>query len=111
MGKALGQTVLVESVAGASGTLGVGRVARAAPDGYTLSIGHWGTHVLNGAIYSLSYDLLRDLDPVALLPANPELIVARKDVPASNLKELVDWIQTRGDKVTAGTAGPGSATH
>ncbi|MBV8836722.1 MAG: tripartite tricarboxylate transporter substrate binding protein BugD [Alphaproteobacteria bacterium] len=111
MGRSLGQTIIVENTTGAGGSIGVGRVARAAPDGYTLSIGHWGTHVLNGAIYSLNYDLLRDLDPVAVLPANPLLVVARKDVPAKNLTELVDWVRAHQDKVTAGTAGAGSATH
>jgi len=111
MSRSLGQTIIVENTTGAGGSIGVGRVARAAPDGYTLSIGHWGTHVLNGAIYSLNYDLLRDLDPVAMLPANPLLIVARKDVPAKNLTELVDWVRAHQDKVTAGTAGAGSATH
>src|SRR5258708_33253285 len=82
MGKTLGQTVVVESVAGAAGTLGVGRVARAAPDGYTLSIGHWGTHVVNGAVYPLSYDLLNDLEPVAIIASNPLLIVATASLPA-----------------------------
>jgi len=111
MSRSLGQTIIVENTTGAGGSIGVGRVARAAPDGYTQSIGHWGTHVLNGAIYSLNYDLLRDLDPVAMLPANPLLIVARKDVPAKNLTELVDSVRAHQDKVTAGTAGAGSATH
>jgi len=111
MGRSLGQTIIIENTTGAGGSIAVGRVARAAPDGYTLSIGHWGTHVLNGAIYSLNYDLLRDLDPVAMLPANPLLIVARKDVPAKTLTELVDWVRAHQDKVTAGTAGAGSATH
>lgn len=111
MSRSLGQIIVIENTTGAGGSIGVGRVARAAPDGYTLSIGHWGTHVLNGAIYSLNYDLLRDLDPVAMLPANPLLIVARKDVPAKTLTELVDWVRARQDKVTAGTAGAGSATH
>src|SRR6266852_9165170 len=75
MGKTLGQPVLVESVTGAAGTLGVGRVARAAPDGYMLSIGHWSTHVLNGAAYALPYDLLKDFEPVALMSTNPLVIV------------------------------------
>jgi tripartite-type tricarboxylate transporter receptor subunit TctC len=75
---ALGQPVLVENVVGAGGSIGVGRVAKAAPDGYTVSVGHWSTHVVNGAIYDLSYDLLKDLEPVALLPANPQLIVSKK---------------------------------
>src|SRR6266536_4650090 len=82
MGKTLGQPVVVESVAGAAGTLGVGRVARAAPDGYTLSIGHWGTHVVNGAVYPLQYDLLNDLEPVAMIASNPLMIVANASLPA-----------------------------
>jgi tripartite-type tricarboxylate transporter receptor subunit TctC len=74
MGKALGQTVVVENVTGAAGSIGVARVARAAPDGYTLSIGHWSTHVINGAVYQLSYDLLKDFEPVAMIATNPQLI-------------------------------------
>ena len=78
----LGQQVIIENVVGAAGSVGVGRVVRAAPDGYTLSIGHWSTHVVNGAIYDLPYDLVKDLEPVAELPSNPQLIVAKKTVPA-----------------------------
>jgi tripartite-type tricarboxylate transporter receptor subunit TctC len=74
----LGQQVIIENVVGAAGSVGVGRVVRAAPDGYTLSIGHWSTHVVNGAIYDLPYDLVKDLEPVAELPSNPQLIVAKK---------------------------------
>ncbi len=111
MRRALGQTIIIENTTGAAGSIAVGRVARAAPDGYTLSIGHWSTHVVNGAIYPLSYDLLKDLDPVALLPSNPQLIVSRKDVPAKDLKELVAWVKANQDKITAGTAGAGSASH
>jgi tripartite-type tricarboxylate transporter receptor subunit TctC len=107
----LGQQVIVENVVGAAGSVGIGRVVRAPPDGYTLSIGHWSTHVVNGAIYDLPYDLLKDLEPVAQLPSNPQLIVARKGVPASNLKELVAWLKANESKVSAGTAGPGSASH
>ena len=107
----LGQPVLIENVVGAAGSIGVGRVARAAPDGYNVIIGHWSTNVVNGAIYDLSYDLLKDLDPVALLPANPQLIVARKSIPANNLKELVDWLKANEAKASAGTAGAGSASH
>ena len=111
MRRALGQPVLIETVTGASGSVGVGRVARAAPDGHTVSIGHWNTHVANGAVYDLPYDLFRDLEPVALLPSNPMLIVSRTGVPASNLQELITWVKSNPDKVTAGTAGAGSGTH
>jgi len=107
----LGQTVIVENVTGAAGSIGVGRVARAAPDGYTLSIGHWSTHVVNGAIYALPYDLLRDLEPIILLPSNPMIVVSKNAVPAKNLNEFVGWIKANEGKVSAGTAGAGSATH
>jgi tripartite-type tricarboxylate transporter receptor subunit TctC len=108
---ALGQQVVIEDVAGAGGSVGVGRVVRAAPDGYTISIGHWSTHVVNGAIYDLPYDLLRDLEPVALLPSNPQFIVSKKSVPATNLNEFITWLKGNESKVSAGTAGPGSASH
>lgn len=111
MRPALGQNILIENITGAAGSIAVGRAARAAPDGYTLSIGHWSTHVINGAIYNLPYDLLTDLEPVALLAANPQLIVANNQVPATDLKSLVAWIKANPDKATAGTAGPGSASH
>ena len=111
MGKTLGQTIVVEDVVGASGTLGVGRVARAAPDGYTLSIGHWGTHVINGAVYPLQYDLLRDLEPLAMIASNPLMIVANPSLPARDLKELIAWLKANPGKASAGTAGSGSATH
>jgi tripartite-type tricarboxylate transporter receptor subunit TctC len=111
MRQALGQTIIIENTTGAAGSIAVGRVARSAPDGYTLSIGHWSTHVVNGAIYPLTYDLLKDLDPVALLPSNPQLIVATNGVPARDLKELVAWVKANQSKVSAGTAGAGSASH
>jgi tripartite-type tricarboxylate transporter receptor subunit TctC len=107
----LGQSIIVENVTGAAGSIGVGRVARAAPDGYTLSIGHWSTHVVNGAIYPLPYDLLRDLEPIVLLPSNPMIVVSKSAVPAKNLNEFVGWIKANDGKVSAGTAGAGSATH
>ena len=107
----LGQNIIVENVTGAAGSIGVGRVARAAPDGYTLSIGHWSTHVVNGAIYPLPYDLLRDLEPIVLLPSNPMIVVSKSAVPAKNLNEFVGWIKANEGKVSAGTAGAGSATH
>jgi tripartite-type tricarboxylate transporter receptor subunit TctC len=107
----LGQQVIIENVAGAGGSTGVGRVVRAAPDGYTISIGHWSTHVVNGAIYDLPYDLLKDLEPVAQLPSNPQWVVTKKSVPANNLKEFIAWLKVNQSKVSAGTAGPGSASH
>src|ERR1043166_4338008 len=107
----LGQPVLIENVTGANGTIGVGRVARAAPDGTVVSIGHWSTHVINGAIYPLQYDVLNDFAPVAWIATNPQLIVSKNAVPATNLKELIAWLKTNPDKATQGTAGPGSASH
>jgi tripartite-type tricarboxylate transporter receptor subunit TctC len=111
MRPSLGQNVLIENTTGAAGSIGVGKVARAAPDGYTVSIGHWSTHVINGAIYNLPYDLVKDFEPVALLAANPQLIVANTKLPADDLKSLVAWLKANPDKATAGTAGPGSASH
>ncbi len=110
MGKTLGQTVVVEDVTGAAGTIGVGRVVRAAPDGYTASIGHWSTHVVNGAVYPLQYDLLRDLEPVAMIAANPLLVVTKTAVPARDLRELIAWLKAHPDTPT-GTAGAGSGSH
>ena len=108
---ALGQPVIVENVVGAAGTIGVGRVVRAAADGYTLSIGPWNTHVVNGSIYDLPYDTLRDLEPIALLATNDCVIVSKKEVPAANLKDLVAWIKANQDRVSAGTGGVGAGTH
>ena len=107
----LGEAVLVENVTGAGGSLGVGRALRSAPDGYTISFGHLGTHVANGAIYKLGYDLVADLEPVALLPSNPMIIVSKNAVPAKSLKELLDWLKARATPATAGTAGAGSGSH
>jgi tripartite-type tricarboxylate transporter receptor subunit TctC len=107
----LGQTVVVENIGGAGGTIGVGRVARAAPDGYTLSLGHWSTHVVNGAIYPLQYDVLNDFAPITLLTTNRYLILSRKTLPATSLNELIDWLKHNADKVTAGTGGVGTPQH
>ena len=111
MRQSLGQTIVIENTTGAAGSIGVGRVVRAPADGYTVGIGHWSTHVVNGAIYPLTYDLLKDLDPVALLPANPQLIVTGPKVPAKDLKELIAWMKENQDKISGGTAGVGSASH
>jgi tripartite-type tricarboxylate transporter receptor subunit TctC len=102
---------VIENVTGAAGSLGVGRVVRAAPDGYTVSIGHLGTHVANGAIYKLGYDLVADLEPVVLLPSNPMIIVSKNAVPAKTLKELIAWLKAKPTPATAGTAGAGSGSH
>jgi tripartite-type tricarboxylate transporter receptor subunit TctC len=107
----LGQIIVVENVTGAAGTIGVGKVARAAPDGYTISIGHWGTHVVNPAIYALQYDALKDFEPVAMIATNPQLIVAKKAVPAQDLQGLIAWLKANSATATQGTAGHGSASH
>jgi tripartite-type tricarboxylate transporter receptor subunit TctC len=107
----LGQTIVVENVTGAGGTIGVGRVARSAPDGYTISIGHWGTHVVNGAIYTLQYDVLNGFEPVAMIATNPQIIVAKKAIPAKDLKELIAWLKANSATATQGTAGHGTASH
>jgi tripartite-type tricarboxylate transporter receptor subunit TctC len=107
----LGETVLVENVTGAGGSIGVGRAVRSPPDGYTISFGHLGTHVANGAIYKLGYDLVTDLEPVVLLPSNPMIIVSKNAVPAKSLKELLAWLKAQPTPPTAGTAGAGSGSH
>src|SRR4051794_14574391 len=107
----LGETLLVENVTGAGGSVGVGRAVRSPPDGYTISFGHLGTHVANGAIYKLGYDLVADLEPVALLPSNPMIVVSKNAVPAKTLGELLAWLKARPTPASAGTAGAGSGSH
>jgi tripartite-type tricarboxylate transporter receptor subunit TctC len=107
----LGETILIENVTGAGGSLGVGRTVRAAPDGYTIGFGHLGTNVANGAIYKLGYDLVADLEPVVMLPSNPMIIVSKNAVPAKSLKELLEWLKSRPVPAAAGTAGAGSGSH
>jgi tripartite-type tricarboxylate transporter receptor subunit TctC len=104
---ALGQPIIVENVGGAGGSIGVGRVARAAPDGYTVSFSHLQTHVFNGAVMNLSYDVVADFEPVALIADSPQTIVTRANFPAANLKEMVDWLRANPGKGTVGTVGVG----
>jgi tripartite-type tricarboxylate transporter receptor subunit TctC len=111
MRASLGQPVIIENVSGAAGSIGVGRVARATADGYTLILGNLGTHVFNGATYKLPYDVLADFDALALLPANYQIIVGRNAIPSKGLQELIAWLKANREKVTAGTAGPGSPSH
>jgi tripartite-type tricarboxylate transporter receptor subunit TctC len=107
----LGQTVVVENTSGAAnGSVGVGRLVRAAPDGYTLGIGHWSSNVVNGAIYSLPYDLLRDLEPIALIASNPLVLVGKNDLAPQSLLELLGWLRANPDRLL-GTAGVGSPPH
>ena len=107
----LGQPVIVENVAGAGGSIGAGRAVRAAADGYTLSIGTTSSHVLTGALYSLRWELVKDLDPVAPLVSEPLMIVGRKGLPARDLGELVAWLKANPDKASQGTAGVGGLGH
>jgi tripartite-type tricarboxylate transporter receptor subunit TctC len=107
----LGQAIIIEDVGGANGSIGVGRVVRAAPNGYTLSLGSVSSHVMNGAMYALGYDLLTDLDPIALLTTYPLMIVSRKDFPANDLGGLISWLKANPDRAAAGTAGAGNVTH
>jgi tripartite-type tricarboxylate transporter receptor subunit TctC len=107
----LGQTVIIENNGAAAGSIAVGRAARAAPDGYTLSIGHVGTHVYNGAIYALPFDVLTDFEPIGLLVSNPQLVISKTALPAKDLKELIAWLKANQDRVSAGTAGVGSPSH
>ena len=111
MGAALSQPVIVENVTGASGSIGVGRVARAASDGYTLCLGSWPTHVVNGAVFTLQYNVLNDFEPVSLLATQPQLIIARKAMPAKDLTELIAWLRANPDKASQGTSGGGSPAH
>jgi len=111
MRASLGHPVIIENVGGANGSIGVGRAARAAPDGYTISLGYWGTHVANGALYTLQYDVQKDFDPVALLSSTPLLIVSKKAIPANDLNGLITWLKANPDKASAGTTGVGAIEH
>jgi tripartite-type tricarboxylate transporter receptor subunit TctC len=111
MRASLGQPVIVENTTGAGGTIGVGRLARAAPDGYTIGIGQWGTNVANGAVYTLPYDLQKDFEPIALIASQPFLIVSRKTMPAKDLTELIAWLKANADKASQGNSGIGTPSH
>jgi tripartite-type tricarboxylate transporter receptor subunit TctC len=107
----LGQPIVIENVSGAGGTIGVGRAVRSAADGYTLSIGTIGSHVLSGALYTLSWDLLRDLQPIAPLVNEPLMIVGRKDLPAQDLLEFIAWLKANPNRASQGHAGIGATGH
>ena len=111
MRSTLGQTIVIENVGGAAGSIGVGRVARAAPDGYMLSYGNWVTHVLNGAVYALNYDVLKDFEPISIVSTESIAIVGRKSLPPNDLKGLIGWLKANPGKASAGTTGPGGVGH
>jgi tripartite-type tricarboxylate transporter receptor subunit TctC len=107
----LGQPVIIENVAGAAGSLGVGRAVRSAADGYTLSIGTSTTHMLTGGLYALQFDLLKDLEPVIQIGSEPLLIVGKKSLPAEDLKGLIAYLKANPDKASVGIAGVGATGH
>ena len=111
MQPSLGQTVVIETVSGASGTIAAGRVAHADPDGYTIGIGNWSSHVGSPAIYPLDFDVLKDFQPIALLAASPLWILGKKALPPTTAAELIAWLKSNPDPVTFGTVGAGSAAH
>ena len=111
MRNALGQVVIIENVPGAAGAIGIGRVARARPDGSTVAFGSFNTHVVHGAVRSLPYDVINDFEPIALVTSNPQFISAKKAMPADDLKGLVTWLRENPDKASLGQTGPGSPAH
>jgi tripartite-type tricarboxylate transporter receptor subunit TctC len=111
MRTALGQPIIIENVAGASGAIAGARIARTPGDGYTLIQGNWATHVLNGAIFTLQYDLYNDFQPISMLATESLIVVSRKTLPAGNLQELIAWLRANPDKASAGTGGGGSVAH
>jgi tripartite-type tricarboxylate transporter receptor subunit TctC len=109
--KNLGQPIAVETVSGASGTIATGRVVHAAPDGYTIGIGQWSSHVGSPAIYKLDYDIVKDLQPIALLAYSPLWILGKSALPPNNVADLISWLKARQEPVTLGTVGTGSAAQ
>jgi tripartite-type tricarboxylate transporter receptor subunit TctC len=107
----LGQPVIIENVAGADGSIGTGRVAHAAPDGYTIIAGLWNTHVANSVIYALQYDVVKDFEPIALLADAPMLLIVNRNIPANNFSDLIAWLKANPDTSTMATAGAGSPPH
>src|SRR5262249_19271795 len=107
----LGRSVVVENVGGAGGSIGTGRVARATPDGYTIVLGIWNTHVANAVTYSLDYDVVRDFTPIALCAEAPLMLLAKKTLPANDLKGFVAWLKANPDKASMATVGAGSPGH
>jgi tripartite-type tricarboxylate transporter receptor subunit TctC len=111
MGRTLGQTIVVETVSGASGTIATGRVVHAAPDGYTIGIGNWTSHIGSPAIYALDYDVQKNLQPISLLAYSPLWILGKEALPPNNAAELIAWLKARSGTTTFGTVGTGSAAQ
>jgi tripartite-type tricarboxylate transporter receptor subunit TctC len=111
MKTSLGQPLILENVGGANGSIGTGRAARASPDGYTIVLGYWGTHVTNAVVYNLQYDVQKDFEPISLVGTNPLVIVSKNALPANDLRELVVWLKANPDKAAFATIGPGSPAH
>jgi tripartite-type tricarboxylate transporter receptor subunit TctC len=111
MKASLGQPVIIENVTGATGTIGTGRVARASPDGYTLSVGQLSTHVINGAAYALQYDVVNDFEPIALVSTSSYLLLGKKALPANDLKGLISWLKANPGKASMGTSGVGAMSY
>jgi tripartite-type tricarboxylate transporter receptor subunit TctC len=111
MKASLGQTIVVETISGASGTIATGRVAHANPDGYTIGIGNWTSHVGSPALYPLDYDIFRDLQPIALLATSPLWILGKSGLPPKTAPELIAWLKAKPEPATFGTVGVGSAGH
>jgi tripartite-type tricarboxylate transporter receptor subunit TctC len=111
MRASLGQPIIIENVSGAGGSIGAGRVARAMPDGYTAVVGNSDTHVVNGSVYALNYDVTTDFEPVALLSSYPMVLVSKNAVPAKDLKGLIAWLRSHQDTAVQGTVGAGSFPH
>jgi tripartite-type tricarboxylate transporter receptor subunit TctC len=107
----LGQPVIVENAPGATGSIGTGKVARSEADGHTLILGTVATHVFNGAAYPLKYDVVKDFEPISLVAFDPQIIAVKKELPVSDLAQLISWLKANPDKAVAGTAGPGSTSH
>ncbi len=111
MGRSLGQTIVVETASGASGTIATGRLVHAAPDGYTIEVGNWSSHVGSPAVYRLDFDVIKDLQPVSLLAYSPLLILGKSALPPNSMAELIPWLKARTSPTTFGTVGTGSAAQ
>jgi tripartite-type tricarboxylate transporter receptor subunit TctC len=107
----LGKPIVIENVPGAAGNIGTGKIARSAPDGHTFGLGTWSTHVANGAVYALQYDLVSDFEPISLIASGPLVIVGKKSLPVKDLKELISWLKVSPGAASQGTNGSGSVMH